>query len=91
MKICPLIASALALVCISYANPLVHKNSLQRAITFTEPTEPLQFRDNVKKKPKGKNLKKSRLLRKMGLDFKPEWMSIEEPANIDTPTVSPNS
>ena len=64
------------------------KNSLQRAITFTEPTQPLQFRDNVKKKPKKKNLKKSRLLRKMGTDYKGQWMSIDEPANVDDTTVS---
>jgi len=63
------------------------KNSLQRAITFTEPTQPLQFRDNVKKKPKKKNLKKSRLLRKMGTDYKGQWMSIDEPANVDDTTM----
>ena len=72
----------------SNAGPMVGENSLQRAITFTEPTQPLQFRDNVKKKPRKKNLKKSRLLRKMGNDFKNEWMSIEEPVNVDIPTVS---
>lgn len=58
-------------------------NSLQRAITFTEPTEPLEFRDSLKKKPKKKNLKKSRLLRKMGADFNADWMAIEKPAVTD--------
>lgn len=70
------------------ANPVMEANSLQRAITFTQPTQPLEFRENVKKRPKKKNLKKSRLLRKMGADFKPDWMSIDKPANVDAPTVS---
>ena len=60
---------------------------LQRAITFTEPTKPLQFRKSVRKRPGKKNLKMSRLLRKMGTDFKPEWMSIDEPVNSDIATV----
>ena len=72
----------------TYGASVQGKSSLQRAITFTEPTKPLQFRDNVKKKPKRKNLKKSRLLRKMGTDFKGQWMSIEEPANVDATTVN---
>jgi hypothetical protein len=63
------------------------KSGLQRAITFTEPTVPLQFRDVARKKPKKKNLKKSRLLRKMGQDFSSQWMRIEEPANPDLPRV----
>ena len=46
------------------------EKALQRAITFTNPMVPLQFRDTVKKKPKRKNLKPERLLRKMGDDFK---------------------
>ena len=55
------------------------EKALQRAITFTNPMVPLQFRDTVKKKPKRKNLKPERLLRKMGDDFNPNWMSIETP------------
>ena len=55
------------------------EKALQRAITFTNPMVPLQFRDTVKKKPKRKNLKPDRLLRKMGDDFNPNWMSIETP------------
>ena len=81
------------LLAINYVKPnpvatVNGKSSLQRAITFTEPTKPLQFRDNIKKKPKRKNLKKSRLLRKMGTDYKGEWMSIDEPGNVDATTVS---
>ena len=56
---------------------------LQRAITFTEPTQPLEFRKSVRKRPRRKNLKTSRLLRKMGLDYRKEWMSIDEPVNVD--------
>lgn len=56
---------------------------LQRAVTFTEPTQPLEFRKSVKRRPRRKNLKTSRLLRKMGSDYKKEWMSIDEPVNVD--------
>ena len=70
------------------ANPMHPKNSLQRAVTFTQPTQPLEFRQKARKKPKKKNLKKSRLLRKMGLDFDGDWMSVDEPANADVFTVS---
>ena len=55
------------------------EKALQRAITFTNPMVPLKFRDTVKKKPKKKNLKPQRLLRKMGEDFESDWMSIDEP------------
>ena len=72
------------------ANPMPPKNSLQRAVTFTKPTQPLEFRQKARKKPKKKNLKKSRLLRKMGLDFDSDWMSVDEPANADVFTVSCN-
>ena len=72
------------------ANPMPPKNSLQRAVTFTKPTQPLEFRQKARKKPKKKNLKKSRLLRKMGLDFDSDWMSVDEPANVDVFTVSYN-
>ena len=61
---------------------------LQRAITFTEPTQPLEFRKSVRKRPRRKNLKTSRLLRKMGLDYRKEWMSIDEPVNVDEPKVT---
>ena len=40
---------------------------------------PLEFQDRAKRKPKRKNLKVSRLLRKMGTDFNGEWMSVEAP------------
>ena len=73
---------------LSAANPMPPQNSLQRAVTFTQPTQPLEFRQKARKKPKKKNLKKSRLLRKMGLDFDSEWMSVDEPANADVYTVS---
>ena len=91
MKI--LLYANVMLLAINYVKPnpvatVNGKSSLQRAITFTEPTKPLQFRDNIKKKPKRKNLKKSRLLRKMGTDYKGEWMSIDEPGNVDATTVS---
>ena len=72
------------------ANPMHPKNSLQRAVTFTQPTQPLEFRQKARKKPKKKNLKKSRLLRKMGLDFDGDWMSVDQPANADVFTVSFN-
>ncbi len=48
---------------------------------------PLEFRETVRKRPKKKNLKKSRLLRKMGADFNPNWMSIERPASDNATTV----
>ena len=63
-------------------------NSLQPAVTYTKPTQPLEFRQKARKKPKKKNLKKSRLLRKMGLDFDSEWMSVDQPANVGVSTVS---
>ena len=81
------------LVIITYSNPIsVDQNKdigLQRAITFTEPKKPLEFRKSARKKPKRKNLKTSRLLRKMGSDFRPDWMSIDEPVNAEETTVSP--
>ena len=52
------------------------ERALQRAITFTNPMVPLKFRDTVKKRPKRKNLKPERLLRKMGEDFNSNWMAI---------------
>jgi hypothetical protein len=52
---------------------------LQRAISYTDTLIPLEFQDFAKKKPRKKNLKKSRLLRKMGSDFDARWMSIDPP------------
>ena len=54
-------------------------NSLARAITYNKPTVPLQFWEKVKKKPRGRQLKESKLLEKMGSDFDPSWMSVERP------------
>lgn len=52
---------------------------LQRATTYTRPVVPLQFRDAFKKRPKKKNVNKKKLLKKMGSDFDPDWMSLERP------------
>ena len=54
-------------------------NSLARAITYNKPTAPLQFWEKVKKKPRGRQLKESKLLEKMGSDCDPSWMSGERP------------
>jgi hypothetical protein len=54
-------------------------NMLARATTFNKPMIPLEFWEKVKKKPKGKHLKESRLLEKMGNDFDPTWMALERP------------
>lgn len=60
------------------------KKSLQRATLFNDDAiMPLEFWDKVKKKPRGKHLKPARLLRKMGEDFTPEWMSMERPSAGD--------
>lgn len=60
------------------------KKSLQRATLFNDDAiMPLEFWDKVKKKPRGKHLKPARLLRKMGDDFTPEWMSMERPSAGD--------
>jgi hypothetical protein len=56
---------------------------LQRAITYTDPVIPLDFLEKAKRKPKKKNLKVTRLLKKMGGDFSPQWMSIKEPQDVD--------
>ena len=58
-------------------------NSLARAITYNKPTVPLEFWEKVKKKPRGKHTKASRLIKKMGGDFQPTWMSIERPTPND--------
>ena len=57
---------------------------LQRAIIDTESADlsllaPLEFQEKARRKPKKKNLKVSRLLRKMGSDFEGQWMSVEAP------------
>ena len=54
-------------------------NSLARAITYNKPTVPLEFWEKVKKKPRGRQLKETKLLEKMGSDFDPSWMSVERP------------
>jgi len=60
------------------------KKSLQRATLFNDDAiMPLEFWDKVKKKPRGKHLKPARLLRKMGDDFTPEWMSMDRPSAGD--------
>lgn len=41
-------------------------NMLARATTYNKPMIPLEFWEKVKKKPKGKHLKESRLLEKNG-------------------------
>ena len=58
---------------------LKHGNSLSRAVTYNMPTVPLEFWDKVKKKPRGRQMKESKLLEKMGKDFDPSWMSIDRP------------
>jgi hypothetical protein len=52
---------------------------LQRATTLTNPVVPLEFGDSAKKRPKKKNLNRRRLMKKMGVDFDPTWMSPEAP------------
>ena len=54
-------------------------NSLARAITYNKPMVPLEFWDKVKKKPRGRQMKESKLKEKMGTDFDPAWMSVERP------------
>ena len=56
------------------------EKSLQPATVNSKPILPLEFWDKVKKKPRGKHLKTSRLMRKMGSDYNPEWMSVERPS-----------
>ena len=63
---------------LSYDN-IKFGHSLARAITYNKPTVPLQFWEKVKKKPRGRQLKESKLLEKMGSDFDPSWMSVERP------------
>ena len=40
-------------------------NSLARAITYNKPMVPLEFWDKVKKKPRGRQMKESKLLEKV--------------------------
>lgn len=56
---------------------------LQRAITYTDPSVPLKFVAKAKKKPRRKNLKVTKLLKKMGTDFNTHWMSIEPPSEAE--------
>lgn len=60
---------------------LHHKEdqSLDPATTYHMPLQPLEFIEKMKKKPKGKHLKTSRLLKKMGDDFTSVWMSVRRP------------
>jgi hypothetical protein len=51
---------------------------LERAITYPDAVLlPLEFSTHVHRKPKRKNLKKKKLMQKMGDDFDPLWMSID--------------
>ena len=56
---------------------------LPPAITYNKVMQPLEFWEKVKKKPRGKHTKASRLIKKMGGDFQPTWMSIERPTPND--------
>ena len=47
---------------------------LPPAITYNKVMQPLEFWEKVKKKPRGKHTKASRLIKKMGGDFQPTWM-----------------
>ena len=60
-------------------HPRYGGNSLARAITYNKPIVPLEFWDKVKKKPRGRQMKESKLMEKMGTDFDPSWMSVERP------------
>ena len=63
-------------------------NSLARAITYNKPLVPLEFWDKVKKKPRGKQMKETKLMEKMGSDFDPAWMSVERPVRSHQYTVT---
>jgi noggin len=56
---------------------------LPPAITYNKVMQPLEFWEKVKKKPKGRHTKASRLIKKMGGDFQPGWMSIDRPTPND--------
>ena len=56
---------------------------LPKAITHNKVMQPLEFWEKVKKKPKGKHTKSARLMKKMGGDFQPSWMSIGRPTPND--------
>lgn len=66
------------------------KFPLQRPITLTDHVVPLEFQEHFKKRPKRKNLKPARLLRKMGPDFDPTWMSMEIPSQLLSVEMSEN-
>lgn len=59
------------------------EHSLAPAITYNKVMQPLEFWEKVKKKPRGKHMKTSRLLKKMGSDFQGAWMSVERPTPND--------
>ncbi len=59
----------------------LRQRPLERASTYSSDLVPLEFRENAKRKPRRKNLKKAKLLRKMGADFDSRWMSIDRPAS----------
>lgn len=56
---------------------------LPPAITYNKVMQPLEFWEKVKKKPRGRHTKASRLIKKMGGDFQAAWMSIERPTPND--------
>jgi len=59
------------------------EHSLAPAITYNKVMQPLVFWEKVKKKPRGKHMKSSRLMKKMGADFQSSWMSVERPTPND--------
>ena len=95
-KVCSSVAViALFLCMVSFVNchPTRSESTkmpLQRAITYTKPIVPLEFQEKARKKPRNKNLKVTRLLKKMGEDYQPHWMSIEAPDEKDMVTVEMN-
>ena len=58
------------------------KLQLQRTRTYAKAVIPIEFQEFTKKKPRKKNLKTSRLLRKMGGDFDAKWMSVDTPSQL---------
>lgn len=61
----------------------IGQNLLPPAISYNKVMQPLEFWEKVKKKPRGRHTKASRLIKKMGSDFQPAWMSIERPTPND--------
>ena len=54
--------------------------SLEPELTYAKPVTSLEFWDKVKKRPKGRNFNLGRLMKKIGNDFDPSWMSVDQPA-----------